>query len=114
MKDQFGRRIDYLRIPVTDKCNFRSACCMRVEGLPWNPKVDLVTYEEIAEIVRQMADLGLRRVRITGVSRSFAATFRFWSACCGRWTRSRTFRSPRTRFLPTALPRNRMPHESIG
>ncbi len=66
MKDQFGRRIDYLRISVTDKCNLRCAYCMPVEGLPWIPKADLLTYEEIAEIVRQMADLGLRRVRITG------------------------------------------------
>lgn len=39
---------------------------MPVEGLPWIPRADLLTYEEIAEIVRQMADLGLRRVRITG------------------------------------------------
>lgn len=66
MKDQFGRHIDYLRISITDKCNLRCAYCMPVEGLPWIPKADLLTYEEIAEIVRQMADLGLRRVRITG------------------------------------------------
>jgi cyclic pyranopterin phosphate synthase len=39
---------------------------MPVEGLPWIPSADLLTYEEIAEIVRQMADMGLRRVRITG------------------------------------------------
>ncbi len=66
MKDQFGRSIDYLRISVTDKCNLRCAYCMPVEGLPWIPNSDLLTYEEISEIVRQMAGLGLRRVRITG------------------------------------------------
>lgn len=66
MKDQFGRRIDYLRVSVTDKCNLRCVYCMPVEGLPWIPSADLLTYEEIAEIVRQMADMGLRRVRITG------------------------------------------------
>lgn len=66
MKDQFGRRIDYLRISVTDKCNLRCAYCMPVEGLPWIPRADLLTYEEIAEVVGQMADMGLRRVRLTG------------------------------------------------
>ena len=64
--DQFGRRIEYLRISVTDRCNFRCSYCMPLEGLPWLPKGDILTYEEIAEVVRQLAPLGLRRVRITG------------------------------------------------
>lgn len=66
MKDQFGRRIDYLRISVTDKCNLRCTYCMPVEGLDWIPRPDLLTYEEIASVVTQMAELGLRRVRLTG------------------------------------------------
>lgn len=66
MKDQFGRRINYLRISVTDKCNLRCAYCMPVEGLPWIPKAEILSYEEIAEIVRQMAGIGLSRVRLTG------------------------------------------------
>lgn len=66
MKDQFGRTINYLRISVTDKCNLRCAYCMPVEGLPWIPKAEILRYEEVVEIVRQMADLGLRRVRLTG------------------------------------------------
>lgn len=66
MKDQFGRTINYLRVSVTDKCNLRCAYCMPVEGLPWIPKAEILRYEEIVEIVRQMADLGLRRVRLTG------------------------------------------------
>jgi cyclic pyranopterin phosphate synthase len=66
MKDQFGRTINYLRISVTDKCNLRCTYCMPVEGLPWIPKAEILRYEEIVEIVRQMADLGLRRVRLTG------------------------------------------------
>ena len=64
--DQFGRRIEYLRISVTDRCNFRCSYCMPVEGLPWLPKHDILSYEEIAEVVRQLAPMGLRRVRITG------------------------------------------------
>ena len=65
-RDQFGRRIEYLRISVTDRCNFRCQYCMPVEGLPWLPKTDILRYEEIVEIVRQLAPLGLRRLRITG------------------------------------------------
>jgi len=64
--DQFGRSIEYLRISVTDRCNFRCQYCMPLEGLPWLPKHDILRYEEIAEIVRQLAPLGLRRLRITG------------------------------------------------
>ena len=66
MRDQFGRSIEYLRISITDRCNFRCQYCMPVEGLPWLPKADILRYEEIAEIVRQLAPMGLRRLRITG------------------------------------------------
>lgn len=66
LRDQFGRSIEYLRISVTDRCNFRCAYCMPAEGLPWLPKAEILTYEEIAEVVRQLAPLGLRRIRITG------------------------------------------------
>ena len=68
MIDQFGRRVEYLRISVTDKCNLRCVYCMPMEGLPWLKREELLTYEEIARIVRTMTDMGLRRVRITGVS----------------------------------------------
>lgn len=64
--DQFGRTIDYLRISVTDRCNFRCRYCMPVEGLPWLPKSDILSYEEIREVVTQLAPMGLRRIRITG------------------------------------------------
>jgi cyclic pyranopterin phosphate synthase len=66
LKDQFGRSIEYLRISVTDRCNFRCLYCMPAEGLPWLPKADILSYEEIAAIVGQLAPLGLRRLRITG------------------------------------------------
>jgi len=64
--DQFGRRIEYLRISVTDRCNFRCAYCMPLEGLPWLPREEILSYEEITEIVRQLAPLGVSRLRITG------------------------------------------------
>ncbi len=66
LRDQFGRSIEYLRISVTDRCNFRCVYCMPMEGLPWLPKQEILTYEEITEVVRQLAPLGLRRLRITG------------------------------------------------
>jgi cyclic pyranopterin phosphate synthase len=66
LRDQFGRGIEYLRISVTDRCNFRCQYCMPAEGLPWLPKPDILRYEEITEVVRQLAPLGLRRLRLTG------------------------------------------------
>lgn len=66
MQDGFGRRIEYLRISVTDKCNLRCVYCMPEEGLPWLKREQLLSFEEIAEVVRQMAPLGLRKLRITG------------------------------------------------
>jgi len=66
MHDGFGRRIEYLRISVTDKCNLRCVYCMPVEGLPWLRREELLRYEEIAEVVRVMAGMGLRKLRITG------------------------------------------------
>jgi len=66
MLDGFGRRIEYLRISVTDKCNLRCVYCMPEEGLPWLKRDEVLRYEEITEIVRVMAGMGLRRVRLTG------------------------------------------------
>lgn len=66
LHDQHGRRIEYLRISVTDRCNFRCVYCMPVEGLRWLPKADILSYEEITEVVRQLAPMGLRRLRLTG------------------------------------------------
>lgn len=66
MRDGFGRRIEYLRISVTDKCNLRCVYCMPPEGLPWLSRNQILTYEEITAIVRVMARMGLRRLRITG------------------------------------------------
>lgn len=66
MRDAFNRRIEYLRISVTDKCNLRCVYCMPEQGLPWLRKNELLSYEEIAAIIQVMARMGLRRVRLTG------------------------------------------------
>ena len=66
MKDRFGRTIEYLRISVTDRCNLRCLHCMPPEGVPLMAHADILTYEEIAVIVREAAGLGIRKVRLTG------------------------------------------------
>jgi GTP 3',8-cyclase len=66
LRDQFGRSIEYLRISVTDRCNFRCVYCMPEAGMNWLPKSEILSYEEITDVVRQLAPLGLRRLRITG------------------------------------------------
>ena len=66
LRDTFNRPITYLRISVTDRCNLRCIYCMPEAGLAWIPKPEILTYEEIARIVRAGADVGLRSVRLTG------------------------------------------------
>lgn len=64
--DGFSRPITYLRISVTDKCNLRCVYCMPEGGLPWLRREDILTYEEIAAIVRAAATVGVRSIRLTG------------------------------------------------
>jgi cyclic pyranopterin phosphate synthase len=66
LADAFHRPITYLRISVTDRCNLRCVYCMPEEGLPWIDKREILTYEEIAEIVRAAAKVGVRSIRLTG------------------------------------------------
>jgi len=64
--DAFRRPITYLRVSVTDRCNLRCVYCMPEAGLPWIPNPDILSYEEIAEIVRAAASIGVRSIRLTG------------------------------------------------
>ena len=66
MIDQFGRRVEYVRVSVTDKCNLRCVYCMPLDGLEWLKRESLLSYEEIASVLRTMAGMGLEKVRITG------------------------------------------------
>jgi len=66
LRDTFNRPITYLRISVTDRCNLRCVYCMPESGLPWIPKPEILTYEEIVRIVEAGASVGLRSVRLTG------------------------------------------------
>jgi GTP 3',8-cyclase len=64
--DGFRRPITYLRISVTDKCNLRCIYCMPEGGLPWLRREEILSYEEIASIVRAAASVGVRSIRLTG------------------------------------------------
>ena len=66
LADAFNRPITYLRVSVTDKCNLRCVYCMPESGLPWLRREDLLSYEEIVEIVRAAARVGVRTIRLTG------------------------------------------------
>jgi GTP 3',8-cyclase len=64
--DGFSRPITYLRVSVTDKCNLRCVYCMPESGLPWLRRDEILSYEEIVEIVRAAATVGVRTIRLTG------------------------------------------------
>lgn len=66
LSDTFGRRIDYLRISVTDRCNLRCLYCMPSEGVKPITHKDILTYEEIIRIVRIAVPIGIKKVRLTG------------------------------------------------
>src|SRR5256885_11019307 len=56
-----------LRISVTDRCNFRCVYCMPEQGVPWLPREDILSFEEIADVVRAAIELhGIRRFKLTG------------------------------------------------
>jgi cyclic pyranopterin phosphate synthase len=64
--DSWGREIRSVRVSVTDKCNFRCTYCMPAEGLEWLPKNEVLSFEEIARLVRILAGMGVAEVRLTG------------------------------------------------
>jgi cyclic pyranopterin phosphate synthase len=66
LRDSWGREIKSLRVSVTDKCNFRCRYCMPAEGLEWLERDELLTFEEIARLVRVLARMGVDEVRLTG------------------------------------------------
>ena len=66
MQDSFGRTIQYLRLSVTDLCNYRCIYCMPQEGVCKKHHADMLTIEEMTEIVRAAHALGINKVRLTG------------------------------------------------
>ena len=66
LHDGHGRRISDLRVSVTDRCNFRCQYCMPADGLPWLAREEILSFEEIARLVRLLVELGIEDVRLTG------------------------------------------------
>ena len=66
MLDKLGRSIDYVRISVTDRCDLRCTYCMPAEGVPRMQHSEVLSYEDILRIVRLLAGLGVKKVRLTG------------------------------------------------
>ena len=64
--DRYGRKHDYLRVSVTDRCNLRCIYCMGPDGVKQIPHDQILTYEEILEVITAAAALGITRVRFTG------------------------------------------------
>jgi cyclic pyranopterin phosphate synthase len=64
--DRFARRVEYLRISLTDRCNYRCTYCMPEAGVDLLPREQVLSFEEVERLVRVFADLGVRRIRLTG------------------------------------------------
>jgi GTP cyclohydrolase subunit MoaA len=61
IQDSFGRVLDYVRISVTDRCNFRCVYCMPADGIEWIPHDKILTYEDLLFLCRTLTDLGVRK-----------------------------------------------------
>ncbi len=63
--DDFGRRVRYVRISVTDRCDFRCVYCMS-EEMTFLPRAQVLTLEELAMVARAFTELGVEKIRLTG------------------------------------------------
>src|SRR3954451_10673723 len=66
LADAHGRTIGDLRVSVTDRCNFRCRYCMPAEGMPWIPREEILSFEEIERLVALFAAMGVTDLRLTG------------------------------------------------
>ncbi len=66
LRDKFGRKISYLRLAVTDRCNLRCQYCMPAKGVDIVDRKELLSYKEMYRITRVLSELGVNKVRLTG------------------------------------------------
>ena len=66
LRDKFGRKISYLRLAVTDRCNLRCQYCMPAKGIDIVDRKELLSYKEMYRITRVLSELGVNKVRLTG------------------------------------------------
>ncbi|MDA3946341.1 MAG: GTP 3',8-cyclase MoaA [Helicobacteraceae bacterium] len=64
--DSYGREVNYLRVSVTERCNFRCQYCMPEKPFTWVPKENLLTFEDMFEFMKVAIDEGINKIRITG------------------------------------------------
>lgn len=85
--DRFNRDINYLRVSVTDRCNFRCVYCMPEQGVAQKSHADMLTYEEIGAFVKTAVSMGIKRLRLTGgeplVRRDLPVLIRYLAAIPG-------------------------------
>ena len=66
MKDQYGRKIEYARLSITDRCSLRCRYCMPADGVEPMAHAEVLSYEELLRIARALAALGVKKLRVTG------------------------------------------------
>jgi len=66
LTDKFGRKISYLRLGITDRCNLRCQYCMPAQGIDIVKRNELLSYKEMYRITRVLSELGVNKVRLTG------------------------------------------------
>ena len=66
MIDSFGRTVDYLRVSLTDRCNYRCLYCMKETGVEKKSHADILSLEDVYAVIRTFAELGGKKVRFTG------------------------------------------------
>ena len=66
MLDKYKRKINYLRISITDRCNFRCLYCMPAEGVKLMKHDDILSFDEIFDVAKVAVNLGINKIRITG------------------------------------------------
>ena len=64
--DKYDRQVDYLRVSITQRCNFRCQYCMPEKPFEWTPKENLLSYEEMFKFIKIAIDDGIKKIRITG------------------------------------------------
>ena len=64
--DSYGREVNYLRVSVTERCNFRCQYCMPEKPFSWTPKENLLSFEDMFEFMKVCIDEGINKIRITG------------------------------------------------
>jgi GTP 3',8-cyclase len=107
LSDGFGRRIDYVRLSLTDRCDLRCRYCM-AEDMTFLPRSEVLTLEEIVELARRFIARGVRRVRLTGgeplVRRDAMAAVRGIGALIGQGLDELTLTTNATRLDVFAMP----------